>query len=307
MRLVFMGTPTFAVPSLRAVAAVHDVVAVLTAPDRPRGRGRVLSSSPVRAAAVELGLVVSQPTTLRDAATVARLASLTPEVVCVAAYGLLLPPETLAVPSRGCLNVHASLLPRHRGAAPVHRAILQGDATTGVSIMRMEPTLDTGPVAAAVEVPVGDHDLASLTTLLAEEGARLLVEVLASVERGEDSWLPQDEGLATYASKVSRDDLALSPDQTAQTFLRRVRASTRSAPARAVICGVASAVSRAAGSDAHVSPGRVVSDGGSLFLGLADAAVEVLTMRPDSRSEMPGAAFACGLKDPVERAWVSEG
>jgi methionyl-tRNA formyltransferase len=188
MRVVFMGTPDFAVPSLRALAAAHDVLAVYTAPDRPAGRGLHLQPSAVKVAADAMGLDVAQPESFKDVAAVESLTALHPDVLCVAAYGLILPRAALDAPRLGSLNVHASLLPRWRGAAPIERAILAGDDLAGVSIMLMEEGLDTGPFALQVAVPVLEAVAAELRSALAQAGARALLAVLDEMTTGVVSW-----------------------------------------------------------------------------------------------------------------------
>ena len=186
LAVVFAGTPDFAVPSLEAIASSrHRLVAVFTQPDRPSGRGRRLAAGPVKERALALGIPVRQPETLRDAGAREAIASFAPDVMVVVAYGLLLPPDVLALPRLGCLNVHASLLPRWRGAAPVARAILAGDAATGVCIMRMESGLDTGPVMLARELAIGARVTAGeLELRLAEEGGAALVAALDALAAG---------------------------------------------------------------------------------------------------------------------------
>lgn len=201
-----MGTPDFAVPALRAlVAARHEVVAVYTRAPKPAGRGQKERPSPVGLVAAGLGLPVRHPRSLRDEAAQADLAALAPEVIVVVAYGLILPPAVLAIPPRGCLNIHASLLPRWRGAAPIHRAVLAGDAETGVAIMRMEEGLDTGPVLLEGRVPIGPEDTTGdLHDRLAELGAGLIVEALAGLDRLE-ARAQAAEGV-TYAAKIDKGE-----------------------------------------------------------------------------------------------------
>jgi len=198
---------------------------VYTQPDRPAGRGRRLSASPVKQTAQRLGLAVEQPLSLRDAAVAGRLAALAPDVLVVAAYGLLLPQAVLDIPKAGCVNVHASLLPRWRGAAPVQRALLAGDPETGVSIMRMEAGLDTGPVLCTRRCPVAPADTTgSLAEKLARLGAELLVHCLDEWRHGRIEPQPQDERLATYAAKLSREEAELDWRRPALELERQVRA-----------------------------------------------------------------------------------
>jgi methionyl-tRNA formyltransferase len=226
LAVVFAGTPAFALPSLEAIAASrHRVVAVFTQPDRPSGRGRALAAGPVKARALELGLAVHQPATLKDAAAAAAIAALAPDVMVVVAYGLLLPPAILALPRLGCLNVHASLLPRWRGAAPVARAIEAGDARTGICIMRMEAGLDTGPVMLRREASIGPRETAGeLEARLAAEGGRAIAEALDLLAAGRAVFEPQDGAQASWAAKLAKAEARLDWREPAVLLDRRVRA-----------------------------------------------------------------------------------
>ena len=200
-----MGTPAFAVPTLAALhEAGHEVIAAYTQPPRPAGRGKQLLASPVQQAAEAMGIAVRHPATLRDIEAHADFLALGPEVAVVVAYGLMLPQPILAGPPHGCLNVHASLLPRWRGAAPIQRAILAGDHVTGVTIMRMERGLDTGPMLATARVPIEDKTSGELHAELAEIGARLMVDTLAQLDQLKPE--PQPELGATYAAKIDKGE-----------------------------------------------------------------------------------------------------
>ena len=223
MRLAFMGTPDFAVPTLDAlVAAGHEIAAVYTQPPRPAGRGKALSPSPVHRRAEQAGLAVRTPATLRDADEQQAFAALDLDAAVVAAYGLILPEPILRAPRRGCLNVHASLLPRCRGAAPIQRAILAGDAVTGVCIMGMERGLDTGPVFARHETEVDRKTAGALTAELAGIGGALMAEVLERL----DSIVPepQPEDGVTYAHKIDKGEARLDFQQPADAVERQIRA-----------------------------------------------------------------------------------
>jgi methionyl-tRNA formyltransferase len=226
MRIVFAGTPDFAVPSLKAlVAAGHDVAAALTQPDRAAGRGRRVVTGPVTDCARGLNIQVLQPETLKDEEALEALRKLHPELMVVAAYGLILNRRVLDLPQRGCVNVHASLLPRWRGAAPIHRAIEAGDKETGVCIMQMAPGLDTGPVLARRSTPIAATDTTgSLHDRLSVLGAELLVETLKGMEAGTVRAEPQDDSLATYAAKITPDDARADWRQPAERLERLVRA-----------------------------------------------------------------------------------
>jgi methionyl-tRNA formyltransferase len=224
MRIIFMGTPAFAVPTLDAlVTAGHQLVAAYSQPPRPGGRrGRELVASPVQQLAEQLGAPVRTPVSLRGADEQAALAALDADVAVVAAYGLILPPPVLAAPTHGCLNVHGSLLPRWRGAAPVQRAILAGDAETGVGIMQMEAGLDTGPVRREGRTPIEGKTAGELTNELAALGARLMVEVLADLA-GNPPIMQPEEGV-TYASKIDKAEARLDFTGSAVAAERQVRA-----------------------------------------------------------------------------------
>ena len=226
MNIVFAGTPEFAVPSLRALArGGRRVVAVYTQPDRPAGRGRKVAASAVKVAAVELGIPVEQPPGLRDPAVRERLAEYRPDLIVVAAYGLILPPDLLDLPGAGCINVHASLLPRWRGAAPVQHALLAGDAKTGATIMRMDEGVDTGDVLFAGTCPIRPDDTAgSLTGRLASLGAEVLLDALAGLEAGGLEPRPQDESAATRAPRIRKCDARIDWSRDARDLERMVRA-----------------------------------------------------------------------------------
>lgn len=221
-----MGTPQFAVPVLSALLdAGHDIVAVYSQPDRPTGRGKRVAATPVKRFAEERGLRVYQPPSLRAPEVQDELASLSPDVIVVAAYGLFLPPGTLEMPPLGCLNVHPSLLPRYRGASPVASAILSGDSVTGVTVMKIGEQMDAGPVLASREAAIGPEENAEeLTVRLFETGASLLVEVLPEWEQGRLEARPQNESEATVTRRLSREDGEIAWGLDAAHIARQVRA-----------------------------------------------------------------------------------
>lgn len=226
MRLIFAGTPEFALPALRAlVDASHEVLAVFTQPDRPAGRGRKLRAAPVKTLATELDLPVYQPETLRAQAIQQTIINLNADAIIVAAYGLVLPQAALDAPRLGCINVHASLLPRWRGAAPIPRAILAGDEDTGVTIMQMAAGLDNGDILLKRTTPIAAIDTAkSLHDRLAVIGAETLLNALTDLANGALTPEPQDEALATYAAKLSKSEAELDWTQSTEDISRRVRA-----------------------------------------------------------------------------------
>ncbi|MGA2024936.1 MAG: methionyl-tRNA formyltransferase [Steroidobacteraceae bacterium] len=226
LRVAFAGTPEFAVPALRALArSDHQLVGVLSQPDRPAGRGRELKSSPIKQLALELGLPLAQPARLRSEAERAPLEAWASDVLVVVAYGLILPPTVLALPRLGCLNIHASLLPRWRGAAPIQRAILAGDAETGVTIMQLDAELDTGATLAQRRVAIeATSDSGQLQAVLATLGAQLLLETLDALEAGRASATPQPRSGVTYAAKIDKAEAQIDWHQSAEQISRQVRA-----------------------------------------------------------------------------------
>jgi methionyl-tRNA formyltransferase len=293
LRVVFAGTPEFAVPAFEAcLASGAEVVAAYTQPDRPAGRGRKLAASPVKQAALAAGVTVEQPDTLRDKGARARLASLAPDLLVVVAYGLILPKSVLALPRLGCWNVHASLLPRWRGAAPIQRAILAGDAETGVQLMQMEAGLDTGPVLLERRTPIApDETGGSLHDRLAALGAELLAEGLARVQRGEAlAAKPQSGDGVTYAHKIDKAEARLDWNDSALALERKVRAFDPWPVAEAVVDGerlrIWSAIAEAGGIDGV--PGEVVAgDRDSLAVATGAGVLRILELQRDGGRRMP--------------------
>ncbi|MBV8877088.1 MAG: methionyl-tRNA formyltransferase [Gammaproteobacteria bacterium] len=225
MRVAFAGTPEFALPALFALHTHHQVVGVLTQPDRPSGRGRRVTAGPVKQAALARGLPVAQPETLKNEAARAQLASWQAEVLVVVAYGLIVPPEVLSIPPLGCLNIHASLLPRWRGAAPIERAILAGDRSTGITIMQLDARLDTGPILLQRPVEIrATHTGGTLRAELAAIGADALLEALTGLARGTLPGRPQPEEGVTYARRIEKAEARIDWAQDANRIERQVRA-----------------------------------------------------------------------------------
>jgi methionyl-tRNA formyltransferase len=225
MRLVFLGTPDFAVPALDAVAREHEIVLVVAQPDKPSGRGMQLHAPPVALRARELGLPLLQPAKVRDSQFLEELTKAAPEAGVVIAYGKILPPALLAIPPRGLFNIHASILPHYRGAAPIQRAIEHGEQTTGVSIMRVDEQLDHGPVLAIERTPIGPEERTpSLSKRLSVLGAEAMVAALREIERGTAVETPQDHERATYAAKIEKQEGEIDWRYNAETIFNKFRA-----------------------------------------------------------------------------------
>ncbi|MEX2394721.1 MAG: methionyl-tRNA formyltransferase [Actinomycetota bacterium] len=291
MRVVFMGTPHAAVPSLRALDGAFEVLAVYTRPDKPKGRGRSVEASPVKSAASDLSLDVRQPKTLKHEA--GTIAALSPDVIAVVAYGAILRPDVLAIPRLGCVNVHFSLLPRWRGAAPVERAILAGDERTGVATMLMDEGLDTGPILLEEVTPIGPEDTTgSLTLRLAGNGAPLLVNTLNELDLGTLEPRPQPADGATYAEKVTVDEARIDPTELAVIGERKTRAFDPSPGAFVMFRDKRLKVWRAT-----VEPGRgevgTFVDGA---LQTTDGRLRFLEVQPEGKRRISGEDFARGYR-----------
>lgn len=295
MRIVFMGTPEFAVDSLKALAEQHDVALVVTRPDAVRGRGKKLVPSPVKEVALDLGLPVLETRRL-GSGEINRISEAKPDVVCVAAYGALLPDEVLEIAPHGCVNVHASLLPHGRGAAPIQRAVLDGDEYAGVSIMRIVHDLDAGPYCRQARVEVADSSCRQLMSKLAEVGAHELLLALDEMADGRDRWVEQDESAVTYAAKITKAEMLLDPDQDAQANLRRVRASLDAAPARLVVAGRGVRAMEAHACEEPVPEGGVVVRKGRVLLGCSGGTLELMRVKPDGKREMEARSWSSGLR-----------
>ena len=295
MRVIFMGTPDFAVPVLEALHGDgHDIAAVYSQPPRPAGRGKKDRPSPVHAAAEALGLAVRTPRSLKGAAEHAAFAALGAEVAVVAAYGLILPVPVLEAPARGCLNVHASLLPRWRGAAPIHRAVMAGDAETGVCIMGMEAGLDTGPVWLREATPIGEtHTTGDLHNRLAAMGARLVVDALARLDALTPE--PQPDAGVTYAAKIDKTEAAVDWTRPAPEVARHVNGLSPSPGAFVERAGGRLKLLRARAAGGSAVPGTVDGPDG-LFVGAGDGRVEILEVQPGGRGPMDAADWRRGAR-----------
>ena len=294
MRLAFMGTPDFAVPTLRAlVEAGHEIAAVYSQPPRPAHRGKKLTPSPVHQLAEELGLEVRTPVSLKGEDEKAAFAALELDACVVAAYGLILPRGVLDAPRHGCLNVHGSLLPRWRGAAPVQRAILAGDALTGVTIMQMEAGLDTGPMLLKGETPVARKTAGELTQEIAELGARLMVQVLGVVDLAAYPPVVQPDEGVTYAAKIDKAEARLDFSHSAEQVERQVRAFNPMPGAFFELNGERLRVHAADIVDNAAQPGTILDD--QLTIACAEGAIRPTIIQRAGRPAMPIEDFLRGF------------
>ncbi|MGA0565969.1 methionyl-tRNA formyltransferase [Rathayibacter sp. KR2-224] len=296
MRIVFAGTPNAAVPTLRALAdGPHEVVMAVTRPDAPLGRKRVLTPSPVAQAATELGIEVLKTARLDDEAT-ERILAAEPELGVVVAYGALVREPLLSAPANGWINLHFSLLPRWRGAAPVQRALIAGDERTGAAVFRLVPELDAGDVYDVVERAIGpDETAGELLESLAVEGSQLVARVVDGVANGTAAASPQ-HGQPTLAPKLTIEDARLDLAQTARTVYARLRGVTPEPGAFITVGGVRVKVLRAARSAAEpVPPGTLRLNGAHAYLGTGTAPLELVTVQPAGKRQMPAADWLRGL------------
>ena len=299
LRVVFMGTPSFAAPVLSGLLdAGHEVAGVYTRPDRRAGRGRRLLAPEMKSFAAERGLPVLQPPSLREEEAQRILAALSPELMVVAAYGLLLPPAVLDIPPLHCLNIHPSLLPRHRGPSPVAAAIMEGDEETGVTVMRLDEGMDTGPIVARRSARIdGEETGETLTARLFQMGADLLVDTLPAWSKGEIEPQPQDEALATVTPRLSREDGDIDWSLPAVRTARQVRAYHPWPGAYTTWGGRSLKVIEAAAREAGGvgEPGRVVSLGrGRMGVATGEGVLELWRVQLEGRSAVDAAGFLAG-------------
>ncbi|MGI5860743.1 MAG: methionyl-tRNA formyltransferase [Myxococcales bacterium] len=295
-RIVFMGTPDFAVPALAACTKLGEVVLVVTQPDKPKGRGQQLAFPPVKQWALDHGLPVAQPEKLKAGRFHETLAPLRPDVAVVAAYGKILPPELLAVPAKGCVNIHGSLLPKYRGAAPIQWAIANGEPETGVCLMLMEAGLDTGPVIACRSVPIGPEDTGgSMHDKLAELGAELLEAELPAFLAGERTPVPQEHARATYAPMLKKEDGRIDFTLPARLVEARIRGFTPWPGAFTRLEGKLLKVFKARVSAGSGTPGEVLQVGSQgIEVGAEEGSVVLLEVQPEGGRRMSSAQFLAG-------------
>ncbi|MEZ5888596.1 MAG: methionyl-tRNA formyltransferase [Paracoccaceae bacterium] len=294
MRLIFMGTPDFSVPALRALAARHEIAAVYSQPPRPAGRGKKDRPSAVHQAAAALGLPVRHPVTFRDPADVAAFAALQADVAVVVAYGLLLPKAVLDAPREGCLNIHASLLPRWRGAAPIHRAVMAGDAETGICIMQMDQGLDTGPVLSRRATPIGvEETTGDLHDRLAEMGAGMIVQALDRLGQLYPAAQPQDG--VTYARKIDKAEARIDWTRPAAEVDRQIRGLSPFPGAWCEVTGERVKLLRSRLANGSGAPGEVLH---GLTIACGEGAVEVTLAQREGKRPMAVDELLRGLTLP---------
>jgi methionyl-tRNA formyltransferase len=298
-RTVFMGSPDFAVPALRALATAYPLAGVITQPDRPAGRGNQLTPPPVKIAAQELGIEILQPEKIRQPEAMQKLKEWNPDLIVVAAFGQILRPEVLNLPKYGCVNVHASLLPRHRGAAPIQAAILSGDQETGITIMLMDPGIDTGPMLAQRSMPILPTDTGgSLFEKLSTLGGDLLLETLPRYLSGQLKAQPQPAEGATYAPMLKKEHGQLDFSRPAAELERQIRAFSPWPGTSMDWQGTLLKIHQAHVTTGHWEIGKLGIVDGSPAIGTAEGLIIFDELQPPGKSKMPGKAFLAG-----GRAW----
>ncbi|WP_138751680.1 methionyl-tRNA formyltransferase [Paenibacillus sinopodophylli] len=304
MRIVFMGTPGFAVPSLKLLLEQqYNVVAVVTQPDRPKGRKKTLTPPPVKEAALSFNLLVLQPERMRHADAVAAIAELQPDLIVTAAYGQILPKALLDIPRLGCINVHGSLLPRYRGGAPIQRSIMNGESSTGVTIMYMAEGLDTGDMISAVELPITDEDNSgTMFDKLSLAGAELLGQTLPSIVSGQAVAVPQQDDLATYAPNLTREDERIDWYKSARAIFNQVRGLSPMAGAFTYLNGEVFKVWACAESKGHASnksliPGTVLAtDNEGIYVQTGEGVLLLKEIQPAGKRAMSAAEWLKGAR-----------
>jgi methionyl-tRNA formyltransferase len=294
LRVVFMGTPEFSVPTLVALRSNFDLAGVVTQPDKPRGRGLKTVPTAVKKMAVELGLPVIEPARIATPEVLETLHEWKPNIIVVAAYGKILPEIILNLPSHGCVNLHASLLPRHRGAAPISGAILAGDTMTGICTIFMDSGMDTGDILLKEEIPISDEEIAgTLHDKLMERGATLVVDTLRAIAEGTIRRMPQDHSLATYTRPVSKADAAIDWSLDAQHLGRLVRAMNPWPGAFFELPGETIRVWKATPEEGKATPGRIFSlRGDGILVGAGDGMLLLREVQAPSRNRISAVEFA---------------
>ena len=294
MKLVYMGTPDFAVPALEKLAAVHEVAAVFTQPDKPVGRKQILTPPDVKVCAERLGIPVCQPASMKTPEAFELLKSFAPEVIVVAAYGQILPKAVLDLPAYGCVNIHGSLLPKYRGAAPIQQAVLNGDAVTGVTTMLMDVGLDTGDILLTKETPIGENETsAELFDRLSLLGGELILETLDALAQGSVTPKKQDEALATHTSKIDKSLCPIDFTSSAQAVHNLIRGLYSWPVATAQIGGKRVKIHKARIAKGSGSAGVILSVK-PFVIACGEGAVEILELQPEGKKKMSAEAYAAG-------------
>lgn len=308
MKILFMGTPDFALFSLKALVeeSDHEICGVITQPDRPKGRGYTLLPPPVKVYAEEKGIPVYQPATLRDEAFAALLESIAPELIAVVAYGKILPLNVIDYPKYGCINVHGSLLPEYRGAAPMQRAVIDGKPLTGITTMYMAEGLDTGDMLLKAEFPIADNDnFETVHDGLGALGAKTLLQTIALLERGEAKRIAQDDSLATYAKKITKEDCLINFDASAKSIhdlirgLSPVPLAFTHTPDGKMLKIVESVAADFYDEHTDEEIGRVISLDGGIEVACRRGSVRILKLLPEGKSRMSAEDFIRGRKISV--------
>lgn len=300
LRIVYFGTPQFAVPGLQAlIASRHEVVAVVSQPDRPKGRGHKLQATPTKLIAQQVGILVLQPTRLKEESFLSAIAALNADLGIVAAYGRILPDALLVIPRLGMINIHGSLLPKYRGAAPVHRAVMSGERETGISIMRVVHELDAGPVFTSGTVPIGPDDSTPVVErALALLGAELVVKVVDELADGAPAEVEQNDADATYAHKIEKHEGAIDWDQPASHLHNLIRGLQPWPLVSGIIAGTRCLIHRSSLADERTTEpgGTIVSvDHGALAIAGRDGGlVRILELQPEGRRAMTARDFLAG-------------
>jgi methionyl-tRNA formyltransferase len=302
MKLVYMGTPQFAVlPLLSLIDAGHEIVAVVTRIDKPAGRGRTLAAPAVKQAALARGLTVYQPKRVREPEFIETLRTLGPEAIVVAAYGQILPTEILTLPKYGCINIHASLLPRYRGAAPITWAIVRGETEAGNTIMQMDAGMDTGAMLLQERIPIDPKDTAgTLTEKLSKQGAKMIVAALPVIAAGTLTPTAQDSSQATLAPLLKKEDGRIDWERGAQEIHNRVRGMSPWPGAFSFLDNKIVKLIETAFADGNAVPGRLLEkNGNALFAGTGNGLLQLVTIQPEGKKPMPAAEFLRGHRGIV--------
>jgi len=304
-RIVFMGTPDFSGPILEAVAANYDVIAVVTQPDKPVGRKKILTPPPVKVIAEKLGIKALQPVKLTGSDELAAIIDMQPDLIVTAAYGQLLPEELLNAPKLGCINVHASLLPKYRGGAPIHYAVMKGEHETGVSIMYMAKKLDAGDVISQRALPIEETDnVGTQHDKLSALGVELLMETLPSIIKGTNNRTPQDESLVTFASNISREDEFVTFDRTTSEVHNHIRGLSPWPVGYAKLDGQNMKFWSAVCAKGHGQAGEILqADKEGLLVATSDGAILLTEIQPAGKKRMAAGDFASGRKDLIGKVF----